>query len=336
MVGLLQSDRAKLLTLLAGFVFFCASLLVSILKGYHTFSFSLLWESIFYYNASTEHILIRTVRMPAAFIAATVGASLAIAGALMQVLTKNPLASPSLFGINSGAVLFIVLCLSVFKLDLALKDMTLIAFLGAGVTALFVLALGSLGNGGSLPLKLTLAGAAVSAFASSITSGIMLLYNQTLSEALFWLVGSVSGRKMEHLITVIPYILIGWMIAFVLAKSLNVMGMGDDIARGLGQRIWLIKGMTILVVILLAGGSVALAGPIAFIGLIVPHLCRYLVGNDHIWVIPYSAVAGAALLVSADTVSRFILMPKEVPVGVTTALLGVPFLIYIARRRNYE
>lgn len=336
MVCLLQNARGKWICFILLILFLGFALLANILFGFHTFSLQTFWESLILFDGSTEHIILTTVRLPTALIGAAVGASLAIAGVLMQVLTKNPLASPSILGINSGAVLFIIFCLGVLKLDVSIHQMIYIAFLGAGITALFVLLLGSFSPGGSLPLKLTLAGAAVSAFASSITSGVLLINNESMSDALFWLIGSVSGRKMEDLTAVIPYITLGLILAFFLAKSLNVMMMGDEVAKGLGQRVLFVKTVMILVVILLAGGSVSLAGPIAFVGLMVPHISRLLVGNDHFWLIPYSAIIGSILLVTADILSRYLLMPKEVPVGVTTAILGVPFLIYIARRRSYE
>ncbi|RAP28253.1 hypothetical protein C2W64_00465 [Brevibacillus laterosporus] len=336
MSGLLQSRRAKVWALLTGILLLLVSMLMSILFGYHMFSIQLLLDMLYQFDGTKEHLLLRDVRLPAAFIAASVGASLAIAGVLMQNLTKNPLASPSLFGINAGAVLFIVLTLFFFDSDLTLTQMVWIAFVGAGVTAVLVLIIGTMGKDGFLPIKVTLAGAAASVFASSFTSGIMLINNESLNQALFWLVGSVSGRKMEHLTTVLPYMVIGWIIALCLSHALNLMAMGDDMAKGLGLQTAVAKLFIILVVILLAGGSVALAGPIAFVGLIIPHICRYIVGVDHKWLIPFSGITGAILLVAADTASRFLLMPKEVPVGVATALLGVPFLIYIARRSSYE
>lgn len=336
MSGLLQSRRAKVWALLTGILLLLVSMLMSILFGYHMFTFYMLLDMLYQFDGSKEHLLLRDVRLPAAFIAASVGASLAIAGVLMQNLTKNPLASPSLFGINAGAVLFIVLTLFFFDSDLTLTQMVWIAFVGAGVTAVLVLILGTMGKDGFLPIKVTLAGAAASVFASSFTSGIMLINNESLNQALFWLVGSVTGRKMEHLTTVLPYMVIGWIIALCLSHALNLMAMGDDMAKGLGLHTAFAKLLIILVVILLAGGSVSLAGPIAFVGLIIPHICRYIVGVDHKWLIPFSGLIGAILLVSADTASRFLLMPKEVPVGVATALLGVPFLIYIARRSSYE
>lgn len=335
MVGLLDSRNAKLLGLAAGVIVLMGGMLASVLFGLKQFSLDMLWQAYAHFNGSNEHIIITNTRVPRALIGAAVGASLAIAGAIMQVLTKNPLASPSVFGINAGAVLFLVISFTIFGTQLVMSQMVWVAFAGAGVTAVFVFSLGSLGRDGFTPIKLTLAGAAVAAFASSVTSGIMLVDNRSLDQALFWLIGSISGRELSHLAAVIPYIAIGWVMAMLMANSFNLMALGDEVAKGLGQRTALVKVMSSVIVVLLAGGSVAVAGPIAFIGVIIPHLCRYLVGNDHKWLLPYCAVTGALLLVGADLASRFILMPKEVPVGVATALLGVPFLISVARRRAY-
>jgi iron complex transport system permease protein len=331
----MKSRRRKLYGLAIGVILLLISMVISILFGLHRFDMNDLWQAYRHFDGSNEHLIITTTRVPRALIAAAVGAGLAIAGAIMQVLTKNPLASPSLFGINSGAVLFIVIGLAAFGSSLTMSGMIWIAFAGAAITSLFVFVLGVQGTGGFDSIKLTLAGASVAAFASSITSGIILINKASLDSALFWMVGSVSGRKLDHLVIVAPYLAIGLLIALLLSGSLNVMALGDDSAKSLGQRMMLVRMLSALAVVLLAGSAVSAAGPIAFVGLIVPHLCRSIVGNDHRWLLPYCALSGAVLLVIADIVSRFVLMPKEVPVGVTTALIGVPFLIYVARRRSH-
>lgn len=331
----LHSRRSKLAGLIIGFLLLLAGMLASILYGIHTFEIRDVWLAYTQFDDSDAHIIITNTRMPRALIAAAVGGSLAMAGAIMQVLTRNPLASPSIFGINAGAVLFIVIALAILGSSLTMSGMVWIALLGAAVTSLLVFTLGFQGRGGFEPIRLTLAGASVAAFASSVTSGIMLVNKQSLEAALFWMIGSVSGRQIDHLLIVLPYLVVGWILSLLLAGSLNVMALGDDSAKSLGQRMLLIRGLSVIAVVFLAGSSVATAGPIAFIGLIVPHLCRALVGNDYRWLLPYCALTGGLLLVCADLVSRFILMPKEVPVGVATALIGVPFLIHVARRRKH-
>ncbi|MDF2649691.1 MAG: iron transporter [Paenibacillus sp.] len=325
----------KLLGVAVGMIVLLGCMLASVMFGIQPFGFHDVWMAYTHFDGSNAHIIITDTRVPRALIGAVVGASLAIAGALMQVLTKNPLASPSVFGINAGAVMFIVLSIYFFGSMLTLGSMIWIAFAGAALTALFVFLIGSKGVGGFEPVKLTLAGASIAAFATSVTTGIMLIDSQSLDSAMFWMVGSLANREVKHLVIVLPYVAIGWILSMLLSNALNVMALGDEIAKGLGQRMMLIRVLSAVAIILLAGGSVAVAGPIAFVGVIVPHLCRYFVGNDHRWLLPYCALTGAILLVGADLVSRFIIMPKEVPVGVATALLGVPFLVYVARRRSH-
>lgn len=303
----------------------------SIVYGYTDTSWKMAWEAFQNNNGSNEHLVIETVRLPRALIAAAVGSSLAIAGALMQTLTKNPLASPSIFGINAGAGFAVVIAVSIFQIS-HLQAFAWISFLGAAVAAISVYFIGSLGREGLTPMKLTLAGAAIAAMFSSFTQGFLVLSEVALEQVLFWLAGSIQGRKLEILVSVIPYLVVGWIGAFFLASKLNVLSMGEDVAKGLGIRTGLLKVGIGFIVILLAGGSVAVAGPVGFIGIVIPHITRSMVGIDHKWVIPYSAFLGAILLLLADILARYVIMPEEVPVGVMTAIIGTPFFIYIARR----
>lgn len=332
---LLRSRCGKLMGLGVGLVILSIAILASVLFGLQHFALKDLWQAYRAFDGSNEHLILTTTRVPRALIAAAVGGSLAIAGAVMQALTKNPLASPSIFGINAGASLFIVIGLVAFGSSLTMTGMVGFAFGGAIVTSVAVYALGAGGKGGNEPTRLTLAGASLAAFASSVTSGLILLNKESLESALFWMIGSVSGRKLEHLVIVLPFMTAGLLLAMLLAGALNIMALGEESARGLGQRMQLMRILSALAVVLLAAGAVSAAGPIAFVGLIIPHLCRYLIGNDHRWLLPYCGLAGAILLVTADLASRFMLMPKEVPVGVATALIGVPFLIHVARRRDH-
>lgn len=333
MGNLLHNRRRLLAGLAVGVILLAASMLASVLYGLQAYTWADLREAYVSFDGSNKHLILTTTRVPRALIAAMAGASLGVAGAIMQALFRNPLASPSVFGINSGAVLCIVIGLVAYGSQLTMSGMIWIAFAGAMLTAVFVYALGA--SGGFHPVKLTLAGASTAAFASSVTSGLILINKQSLESALFWMTGSVSGRKLEHLTAVSPYMGAGLLLAMLLAGSLNIMALGEETAKGLGQRLQAARILSAAAVILLAGSCVAVAGPIAFVGLIVPHLCRVLTGNDHRWLLPYCAVGGGLLLVAADLASRFILMPKEVPVGVTTAILGVPFLIHAARRRMH-
>lgn len=308
-----------------------AAVMGSIAFGVTNIPLHQVWESFTHFKGSNEHLIILTARLPRALIALAVGASLAVAGALMQVITRNPIASPSTLGVNSGAAFFIIMSAGWLGVS-GLQSLTWVALIGAAVSGGIVFFLGSIGRDGMTPVKITLAGASIAAFFHSLTQGLMLSDGKMFDQVLVWLVGSVAGRDLNQLAAVWPYMTVGMLAALLLGRHLNALSMGDDIAQSLGQKTALIKLLAAAAVILLAGGSVAAAGPIAFVGIIIPHIVRYLIGNDYRWILPYSAVLGALLLVTADLGSRYIAMPKEVPVGVMTAIIGVPFFVYIARK----
>jgi iron complex transport system permease protein len=331
MNGLLSGRNQKIAGLAAGFAITICAMLASIVWGYVDTSWKNVIETLTNFSGATEHLVIRDLRIPRAFVGASVGASLGIAGVLLQAITRNPLADTGIFGINAGAAFFIVCAVTFFPLS-SMNGFVWIAFLGAAVSGVAVYALGSLGRNGLNPLKVTLAGAAVSATASSFTSGLLTVNEKSLQEVLFWLTGSVEGRKMEMLLMVLPFMAVAWIGALLVAGQVNTLLLGEDAAKGLGQKTHLVKLCMGALIIVLAGSCVAIAGPIGFIGLIIPHLSRFLVGNDIRWVIPYSAFLGAILLLAADIAARFVAMPKELPIGVMTAFIGAPFFIYIARK----
>lgn len=328
----LAGGRALLLGLIGSAVLLLAAVAASVTLGVRSFGLGDVWLAYSGFDGSSEHLIITTSRVPRALLAAAVGASLAVAGAVMQTLTRNELASPSVLGINAGAALAIVTALTLVGSSLAMDRLIWIALGGAAAAAALVYVLGLSAGSRLDPVRLTLAGATIAAFAASLTMGMILPSNRPLDDALFWMLGSISGRKLEHLEQVLPYMALGWLLAGAIAASLNVLLLGEDNAKGLGMRLRLVQGTAAAAVVLLAGSSVAAAGPIVFVGLIVPHLCRAITGTDHRWLLPWCAVIGALLLVSADVLSRFVLTSAEVPVGVVTALIGVPFLIHIARR----
>ena len=331
MTFLFLTRLSKIIGLTTGFILLILCAFSSVLFGLTDISWEMVVHAYTSFDGSNEQIIIKSSRVPRALIAIAVGASSGIAGALMQALSRNPLAAPDIFGLNAGASFFIVFSVSFFAIT-ALSSFIWIAFLGAGLSALIIYLLGSMGSNGLTPMKLTLAGASMAALFSSLSKGILTLNERALEEVLFWLAGSVEGRKLEMLFPVLPYMFIAWIAAIFMAKQVNTLTMGEDVAKGLGQRTVWVKAFTWLIIVLLAGSSVAVAGPIGFIGIVIPHLARALVGVDHRWIIPYSGVLGAILLLLADIAARFIIMPKEVPVGVMTALIGTPFFIYIARK----
>ena len=316
---------------LGGVVLFCC-LILSLTFGAADIPPASVLSALFAFDGSTEHLIIRTVRLPRSLIAITVGGALAVAGALMQGLTRNPLAAPDILGVDAGAAFAVVVSVFLFGSE-SIRTQMGVAFLGAGIVAIAVYGIGSLGRGGLTPLNLTIAGAALTALIASLTAGILIVSQRTLEEIRFWLAGSVAGRDLDLLWQALPFLAIGLVLAFALGRSITAMSLGDEVARSLGQRTGWVKGVTAISVVLLAGGSVAVAGPIGFIGLIVPHLVRFFVGVDYRWIVPYSAVFGAILLVVADIAARLILRPIELPVGLVMPLIGAPFFVYLTRQR---
>jgi iron complex transport system permease protein len=314
--------------LIVGILIVLMSFAASVTYGTAEIDLKTVYGSFTDFDGSREHLIIRTIRVPRALVAMMVGASLAVAGAIMQALTRNPLAAPEILGINYGAALFVVV--AIFLLDSSSQSAyTWFAFSGAGLAATIVYILGSIGRGGMTPLRLTLAGAAMTTLLGSLTHGILILNERSLDEMRFWLAGSVAGRDISMFLQALPYMIVGLLGSFVISKQINVLNLGDDVAKGLGQNVVWIKAAAIGIVILLAGSSVSAAGPIGFIGLAVPHIIRFLVSTDYRWIFPYSAITGAILLLFADIGARFF---GEVPVGVMTALIGGPFFIYLARK----
>ncbi|MEH2920279.1 FecCD family ABC transporter permease [Samsonia erythrinae] len=316
----------------AGIALLLLSIIASLMLGQTTISLGTVFSALFDDNPQQiDQILVLTTRLSRTVMAIVVGASLAVAGALMQALTRNPLASPGIFGINAGAMFAIVLLSSLltFSSQIALAWT---AYLGAAVAGVMVYALGTLGKSRTSHLRIVLAGAAISALFNAFTQALLVINQDGLDSMLFWLAGSVSGRNLSMLLPLLPYFFIALFLALLLARHLNILVAGDEIAKGLGQRTALVRALSGLCVIGLAGGAVAIAGNIGFVGLIVPHMVRRALSADHRWLLPGCAIFGATLLLLADVVSRLLIMPQEVPVGAMTALLGAPFFIYLARR----
>ncbi len=277
-----------------------------------------------------NHLIIQTVRLPRVLAGALVGASLAVAGAIMQGLTRNPLADSGILGINSGAAFAVVLAVYLVG-NPPLSVYAIAALIGAGVAAVLVYGLGSVGRGGATPLRLTLAGVILTAFISALTTTILLQDQETLDQIRFWTAGSLAGREMPLLVQTAPIMLAGMVGGLLISRQITTISLGEDVAKGLGQNTLMVKAIAAVLVVLLAGGAVALAGPIGFAGLIIPHIARFLVGVDYRWIIPYSAVLGAILVTVADVAARIVLRPQELPVGIMLAVVGAPFFIYLAR-----
>lgn len=288
--------------------------------------------AIFAFDGSREHLVVTTLRLPRVLAGLLAGSALAVAGAIMQAVTNNPLASPSLLGINAGAAFAVVMATSL--LGIGSGGAVSFAFAGAGAAAIIVYGLGSAGRGGATPIKLVLAGAVLTTFLSSLTTAILIFDETTLDIVRLWTAGSLSGRTMAQVVGVTPYILIGLSAALIFRRHVMTLSLGAEIARSVGQNPILWRGLAVVIVILLAGGAVALAGPVGFVGLVVPHIARLTAGVDYRWIIPFSAAGGALLVVVADAVGRTVFASQSFPVGVTMAILGAPFFIWLARRHR--
>lgn len=315
-----------------GITILMACLLLNLTLGAADINPTTVWRSLTTFDGSTEHLIIQTVRLPRVLIALVVGAALAVAGALMQGLSRNALADPGILGISAGASLAVV-ATTFLAGNASMQVYTWVAFGGAAVAAIAVYTLGSMGQRGISPLKLVLAGAVLSYLLAALTTGLLILNQRTLDEVRFWLAGSVAGRDLSILMNVLPYVVVGLLLAFGLGKPMTTLALGEDVARGLGLRTGWIRGLVAIAVVLLAGSAVALAGPIGFVGLVVPHLVRFWVGVDYRWILPYAAIWGAVLLSLSDLAARLVIRPQELPVGIMTALVGAPFFIYLARSR---
>ncbi|WP_229068942.1 iron ABC transporter permease [Actinoplanes sp. DH11] len=272
-------------------------------------------------------------RLPRTVLAALVGAALGLSGAVMQGVTRNPLADPGILGVNMGAMLAIALALVTVGLSTA-TEYIWVAIAGAGVSALFVYAVGSLGRGGATPLKIALAGAATSAALASLVVAVVLPRGDITDSFRSWQVGGVGGATWDSIGHIAPFLLAGLVICLLCARPLNSLALGDELAAGLGERVAVARGIAALGAVVLCGAATAIAGPIAFVGLLVPHACRLLIGLDHRWLLPFSALTGAILLTFADVVGRVVNRPDEIEAGIITALIGAPFFISIVRRQK--
>ncbi|MBR9762780.1 MAG: iron ABC transporter permease [Rhodobacteraceae bacterium] len=272
-------------------------------------------------------------RVPRSLLAALAGASLGLSGAVMQGITRNPLADPGILGVNAGASLAVVIGIAWFGMS-GTPAFLWTAIAGAGVAACFVYAVGSMGRGGATPLKLALAGAATSIAVSSLTMAVLLPRADIAGGAKAWEVGGVGGATFAGITPALPFLGLGMLIAFGSAKNLNMLALGDEAAAGLGGRVARARAIAALGAILLCGATTAICGPIGFVGLVVPHLCRVLAGVDHRWQLPFSALSGAILLLLADVLGRLLARPAELDVGIVTAFLGAPFFIWIIRQRR--
>ncbi|HDR4766047.1 TPA: FecCD family ABC transporter permease [Bacillus thuringiensis] len=311
------------------------SIFLAVAFGAKDIHLQTVWTAVFDYNPKlTQHQIIYELRLPRVIGAAVVGAAFAVAGAVMQGVTRNPLADAGVLGINAGAMFVVALSFAFFP-HMPYSYLMIVSFIGAVLSTVLIFVIGSATSGGLTPMRLTIAGAVMAALLHSLSSGVAIYYDLSQDLA-FWYAGGVAGVKWGHLKFLVPIILITIIFAIVLGRSISLISMGDDVATNLGVKTNRTRILGMIIVVILAGVSVSAVGSIGFVGLVIPHIARKLVGVNYRLIIPMSALLGAMLLVLADLGARTVNPPKELAIGIMVALVGVPFFLYIARKVGRE
>ena len=340
LAGLLSNRRDKetgpfitnhILGLTVSLILVIVIVLISLRFGSLEITWRTAWNAIFNYDTTNQgQIVVRELRLPRTILGLAAGSCLAVAGALTQGITRNPLGAPGILGVNAGAAFAIVT--AIYAADIVSPEgYVWFAFFGAAGASILVYFIAQFGGGGATPVKLALAGVVITALLGGWTTSLLILDLETLDEARFWLAGSIASRGTDEIAVLCPVIVIALFLGISLGKQINILSLGEDIAISLGQRITTIRIAAGIVIILLCGSAVAIAGPIAFVGLAIPHMVRSLVGPDYRWILLYSLFLGPCLLLGADVIGRLVVRPTELQVGIVTAAAGAPFLIYLVR-----
>lgn len=313
-------------------VLLALTVVVSVTAGSRTIPLGTVWQVLWSPDGSTESAIVHDLRLPRTLLGLVAGAALGLAGALMQSLTRNPLAEPGLLGVNAGAAAAVVVGI---HLGLSQPGQYVWpAVLGAGVASVAVYLIGSRGPSAGAVVRLALAGAAITAALMAFVHGMTFLSSATLDQYRFWAVGALSGRSLEVLVQVLPLVAVGGVLGLAMAGPLNALALGEDTSRALGARPGRVRMAVGLAVTLLCGAATAAVGPLMFVGLAVPHAVRALTGPDDRWVLPLSVLAAPSLLLASDVVGRFVVAPGELQAGVVMAFLGAPVLIALVSRRR--
>ncbi|MCX5082443.1 FecCD family ABC transporter permease [Streptomyces sp. NPDC056121] len=324
--------RRRIVWTAAALVALVLAVLLSLAVGARAIAPSAVLDALVHGGHSDDAEVIRGLRLPRTLVGLMVGAALALAGTVLQGITRNPIADPGILGISQGASVGVVLAIAFAGIH-TLTGYVWFAFAGAALASVAVYAIASSGRGGATPVKLALGGAAINALLVSVTTAVLTTKASAMDEFRFWQVGSLSGRDAHIVGQVWPFLVVGVLLVLSVARGLDALALGEDVAKGLGQRVATVRIVGGLGATVLTGVGVAAAGPIAFIGLAVPHIARAVVGSDHRWVLPMAALIGPVMLLVSDTVGRVVFPPSEVPAGVMTALIGVPFLVTLVRRK---
>ena len=304
--------------------------ILSMVLGAAEVSFKDVWLALTTNEMGDKLLMIREIRLPREIAAILVGAALAVSGAIMQGMTKNPLADPGLLGLTAGANAALAITMAFFP-SVNYFGIIIVCFIGAAVGVIFVFGVSSVKKGGFTPLRIVLAGAAVSTFLNALAEGIAV-YFKISKEVSMWTAGGMMGTSWKQLQIIAPFILVGIVAALFLSRQLTILSMSEEVAVGLGQKTTQVKVMLSIIIILLAGAAVALVGNMVFIGLMIPHMVRAIVGSDYRYIIPMSVILGAALMLLADTIGRTVHAPYETPVAAIVAIMGLPFFLFIVRK----
>lgn len=291
------------------------------------------WETLFGTSADQEAETVLSLRIPRTVLGLLAGAALGVAGALIQAVTRNPLADPGILGVNSGSAFAVAIAVGVFGIT-SPPSYLWFAFGGALATTIVVYLIGSAGNGPVSPARITLAGVAIGAVLAGITSAMVLADPTGFNAMRAWEAGSIADRGWGTVVVAAPYLAAGLVLALLLGRPLNAVALGDDLARSLGSSVLRTRVLAIAAITLLCGTATAMAGPIAFVGLMIPHVARWIVGPDQRWIIAYSVLLAPVLVLAADVLGRVLLRTGEVPVGIVTAFLGAPVLVVLVRRQR--
>ncbi|KYG89917.1 iron ABC transporter permease [Metasolibacillus sp. FSL K6-0083] len=306
------------------------AVILSIRFGASNLTYSMIYDAILHFDATNAtHIILTELRIPRAIAALIVGAALAVSGAIMQAVTRNPLASPSIMGVTAGASFAVAITYASVS-NASFYLLAFSSFIGAGLGTALVFAIAAFGKGGVTPVKLALCGSAITTFLTGLTTTLGLKFDIS-KDVSFWYAGGLASIQHMHIRLAIPFIVVGIALAFLLSKSITILSLGDETAKGLGVHTGRIRILSTIVVLLLTGAAVSIAGMIGFVGLIIPHIVRMLIGTDYRWIIPTCAIVGGGFLLFADIVARIVNSPFETPVGAITAIIGVPFFLYLAR-----
>ncbi|GAB3601323.1 FecCD family ABC transporter permease [Microbacterium tumbae] len=324
--------RRRLLGLIVALLALLILLILSVMIGSTTIAPSVVWDALTHPSADIDQFAIRDYRLPRTIVGLVVGAALGLSGALIQALTRNPLADPGILGVHAGASLAVTVGVGVLGVS-DISGYMWFAFAGALVVTILVLGLGASGRGRS-PVVLVLAGVCIGAVLGGVREALQLTDPQAFDALRSWNAGSIIGRPLELVWPILPFFAVAIVLALAVSGPLNAMALGDDLAVAQGARVVRTRVLSVAALTLLAGGATAIAGPIGFVGLMIPHVARWIVGPDQRWIFAYSLLLAPSLLLASDILGRVVMHPGEIPVGIVTAFVGAPVLIALVRRKK--